>query len=55
MFQNLADQHAIIDEADDLHLVATVRTFERIDIPDFLDALTSGFRRDSPDLWFGDT
>jgi hypothetical protein len=46
MLQDLANQYALIDKADDLHHAAAVRAFEGINFPDFLDAFAPGSRRD---------
>ena len=46
VFQDLSDHRPIVDETDDLHLSLTVRTLQRINFPDLLDALPSFRRRD---------
>ena len=43
MLKDTANQQALVDKADDLHLLAAVRAFQRIDVPDFFDALPPGF------------
>ena len=42
MLQDLANQYALIDKADDLHHATAVRAFEGINFPGFLDAFAPG-------------
>jgi hypothetical protein len=43
VLEDFFDDRRVIYEADDLHLCAALGAFQRIDFPDFLDALTLGF------------
>ena len=46
MFQDVADQRLLVDEADDLHLAAAFGAFQRIDYPYLFDALSPVLRWD---------
>ena len=42
MSQDTANQLALADEADDLHLATTFGAFQRIKFPNFIDAFLPG-------------
>ncbi len=53
MFQYLPDHRRFVDAADDFHLALAMGTFQRIHLPDLLDALPPGRWRNSTRLVIG--